>query len=34
MKSIAAWEREDMDLVNDAPPVGNNEVEAVSGVTN
>jgi DNA-binding NtrC family response regulator len=31
MKSTAAWEREEMDLVNGAPPVGNEELVAVSG---
>jgi transcriptional regulator with GAF, ATPase, and Fis domain len=31
MKSTAAWEREDMDLMNEAPLAGNNELGAVSG---
>jgi transcriptional regulator with GAF, ATPase, and Fis domain len=32
MKSTVAWEREDMDLVNAAPPAGNSELDAVSSV--
>lgn len=31
MKSTAAWKSEDMNLVNGAPPVGNDELAAVAG---